>query len=322
MSSPSGSGGGSATRRRSPSVYLRGGTVFIAIAVAAALFLTVGRRPSRSPAPGVTSGTSSSACRSRSRGSCRPVARPTRSVSASDRRRGPAPVEEQRRAGVHRPARPEGHDQLLLARLRLRPDRPQRLERRAQVDEHRGAGQHVDPQGPGRRSVRAGHKEVTFTVTPDAFHDATMLSPETPTTVNQGVRVSYVGGRRLLHGARARRREADRTRSRRPSRSTATGRASSTTRRSGRPSRLPAGGPRPVHPGPGRRDRAERPGARGQDHGDRRGRPDRPRRGAPEGARSEHIQLQHGRLATSTAATCRRSSASPRSSTASASSTP
>ena len=41
--------------------------------------------------------------------------------------------------------------------------------------------------------VESGHKQITFTVTPEGFHDATMISPATPTTANQGVRVSYVG---------------------------------------------------------------------------------------------------------------------------------
>ena len=41
--------------------------------------------------------------------------------------------------------------------------------------------------------VQPGRKEITFTVTPEGFHDATMISAATPTTANQGVRVSYVG---------------------------------------------------------------------------------------------------------------------------------
>jgi hypothetical protein len=41
--------------------------------------------------------------------------------------------------------------------------------------------------------IQPGHKQITFTVTPEGFHDATMISPATPTTADQGVRVSYVG---------------------------------------------------------------------------------------------------------------------------------
>ena len=170
--------------------------------------------------------------------------------------------------------------------------------------------------------VEPGHKEITFTVTPEGFHDATMISPATPTTANQGVRVSYVGtdgyftvlerdggnGQYQLTASVPVRWQRARRAQRRGA--------------PGDRSRLSAGDPRPVHPDPGRRDRAERPGARGQDQGDRRGptRSTSPRRSRRSSGRARTTTARTS--PTSTAATGRRPSASRRSSRASASGTP
>ena len=168
-SSPSGCGGGSATRRRSRGLPARR-DVFIAIAVAASLApdpdgvvraagRRLGRRRGRARRP-VAVGLAVPADRWQTR-----VAR----HRPSARRRGPA------RSGTTDDALaftiqrdPNDNDRLLLARLRLRPDRPQRLERRTEVDEHPACR-------PTRRSsrtsptmpVQPGHTSSPSRVTPE-----------------------------------------------------------------------------------------------------------------------------------------------------------
>ena len=185
-------------------VYLRGGAGFIAITVAAALALTV--VASSAPLAGAWGGVGDGLVGlSKAVSRFLPTGGMTHSLGIAFGSTSVVRTQWNNNDALAITIQrdPKDNDQLLLARLRLRPDRPQRLERRAQVDEHPGAGQHVDPQGPGRRSDPArpqgDHVHGDARGVPRRDDD---LAGDPDDGQRGRARVLRRGGR-LLHGARA-----------------------------------------------------------------------------------------------------------------------
>ena len=189
-SSPSGCGAGSATRPRISSVYLRGGTgLHRGRRRGVARPDARRRRPRRWPAPGTASRTACSACRGRSRASCRPAAstRPLGLDLRVERRRSSSQWNTDDALAITIQRDPTDKTDYYWRAVDLRPDRPQRLERRADVDRRSTSPADapiLDGLADDVRSRRAA-SSFTFTVTPDGFRGPTILSPATPIEVDQ-----------------------------------------------------------------------------------------------------------------------------------------
>ena len=221
-SSPSGCAGGSAIRPRSASVYLRGGTSFIAVAVVGSLVLTA---TARIGAAGRGLGRRRATACSRSvavglAGSCRPAARAAR-IGHRVRADTPGPAvsgtpDDALAVTIQRD--PTDNGIYYWRAIDLRPDRPRRLgagPTSTTVDARRPTTPLLDRARRRRRRRRAA-TSFTFTVTPDRFTRPTILSPAdadqrrpgrpTLTTVGDGgyfATLDAATADRAVHGHRA-----------------------------------------------------------------------------------------------------------------------